>query len=430
MTSMGKSGFAALALPALLLASTAGLAATTAELEDRIEALEQQLGETPAADDGGAADQFDGVLSNTEFSFGGYIKADFLYSRYSDGVPGDAARQFYFPSRVPVAATEDDGDATDFFAEQTRFNVTSLTKIGDATVKGFIEIDFYGSGGTETITNSGGARIRHAFLTYQHCGECATWLAGQTWTNFMDLGAYPETLDFIGPAESIPFIRQTQLRVSMGNLHLSLENPETQISANPAVAGSGGTEGEEDLPDFVARYNLPTGFGHLSFAGLLRKITNEGLADAAGRSDDDTVGYGLSVAGRVNVGSKDNLKFSVNYGDGLGRYIGIGLVDAAVLEANGDLETIEYVSSYVAYQHHWSSHWRSNLVIGTLQIDNETDLTGTAVSEDASSAHVNLLYSPVPKLTFGIEYAYMERSLESGLEGDADRVQVSAILGL
>lgn len=433
-----RGGAVAIAMAsAALLFSGLASAASDAALERRVEQLEQELAElkdTPQETDdaefaGTQNEQFDGLLSNAEISFGGYVKFDAFYNDFSDGegaTTGDNTRAFYFPSRIPVGGG-DGFNATDATARQSRVNMTVLTETGGHTIKGFVEIDFYGDAGTETVTNSAEARLRHAFLTYQHCDGCSTWLFGQTWSNYMILGAYPETLDFIGPAESIPFIRQPQVRATFGNLSLSLENPENQID------GLAGSEPEGDLPDVTVRYAMPTGFGLLAFSGLVRQITDEGLVEGTATDDDTAVGYGLSFGGRIDLG-KDNVKWVLTHGDGLGRYVGIGLVNAAVLDGD-DLETIAYNAGYVAFQHHWTSHWRSNLVVGTLQVDDEEYSNTSTAAEDASSAHVNLLYSPVPKLTFGVELMYAEVNLLNPVtggddDGDWSRVQFSAKLGI
>lgn len=59
------------------------------------------------------------------------------------------------------------------------------------------------------------------------------------------------------------------------------------------------------------------------------------------------------------------------------------------------------------------------------QIDNPVEFTGTNVEEETYSDHVNLLYSLVEPVTFGIEYIYAQRELESGADGNTDRVQFS-----
>ncbi|MEE8339884.1 MAG: hypothetical protein V3R56_07045 [Xanthomonadales bacterium] len=48
------------------------------------------------------------------------------------------------------------------------------------------------------------------------------------------------------------------------------------------------------------------------------------------------------------------------------------------------------------------------------------------VTRNASSLHLNLIYSPQPKLDFGIEFIYANREIESGTDGDLKRLQFSA----
>jgi len=55
------------------------------------------------------------------------------------------------------------------------------------------------------VSNSHGFRLRHAY------GTLGNFLAGQTWTNFMNPSSLPETLDFGGPVGQI-FDRQAQVR--------------------------------------------------------------------------------------------------------------------------------------------------------------------------------------------------------------------------
>ena len=58
----------------------------------------------------------------------------------------------------------------------------------------------------------------------------------------------PEALDFVGPAESTTFIRQSMIRYTTGNLELALENPQTFVS--------GGTRDLSTVPDIIARYTF------------------------------------------------------------------------------------------------------------------------------------------------------------------------------
>src|SRR6185503_5785895 len=94
--------------------------------------------------------------------------------------------------------------------------------------------------------------------------------------------------------------------------------------------------------------------------------------------------------------------------------------------ASGELETIPVLSGHVSYRHPWTERWRSNLSIGYLSADNDAALTGTAVTRTVESAHLNIIYTPVDKLLFGLEYMHAIRELESGEDGTLDRLQFSA----
>ncbi len=90
------------------------------------------------------------------------------------------------------------------------------------------------------------------------------------------------------------------------------------------------------------------------------------------------------------------------------------------------LHAISSTGIFGSYRHLWSDTWRSNLTLGYLWIDNKLEYTGGKVNKDASSVHANLIYSPDPKLDFGIEFLYAERDLENGDDGNLKRVQFSA----
>ena len=87
---------------------------------------------------------------------------------------------------------------------------------------------------------------------------------------------------------------------------------------------------------------------------------------------------------------------------------------------------IDSTGVFGSYRHLWSDKWRSNLTLGYLSVDNDTDLTGLNVTRHASSVHFNLIYSPQPKLDFGAELMYADREIESGADGDMTRLQFSA----
>lgn len=353
------------------------------------------------------------------FKVGGYVKADLIYSDFGDGsVAGSSAgRDFYIPGTIPVGEDVDGESYVDLHAKESRVNLKTEHNLDNgARMTTFVEVDFLLSGqGNERVSNSYAPRLRHAFFTYDK------WLFGQTWMTFFNVGALPENLDFVGPAESTIFGRQTMIRYTNGPWQFAAENPETTITPN----GGGGRIVADDsrMPDFVARYNLNRDWGNFTVAGIYRQLR---LEDAALNVKDSTSGYGISLSGKFKIGERDDFRWMASTGKGLGRYMGLNTANGAVIDENNNLDTIDSTGVFGSYRHFWSEKWRSNLTLGYLWVDNDTDKTGEGVTKDAGSVHVNLIYSPQPKLDFGIEFMYANREIESGIDGDLTRVQFSA----
>lgn len=347
-------------------------------------------------------------LGNTQLTVGGYIKLDAMITQ-SDGEMTGPARDYYRGARLGIPTDDPSGEGKtvfDMHAKQTRFNFKTVTELGGEKLTSFIEMDFMESAqGNELVSNSSSPRIRHAFLSY------GNWLMGQTWSTFFNVGALPETIDFIGPAESTVFIRQSQIRYTSGNWQVAVENPQSRVTL---ADGSVLNEDDNMLPDIALRMN----FGPIVLAGLVRSIS---VQDAAG-TDESKIGGGLSLSGKFVFG-KDDLKFMLTAGSGLGRYVGvIGNEDGRVL-ADGSIETNDLVAGFVAYRHHWNEKARSSIVLGAFSGDEDGGGLDTA-----SSVHVNYLYSPVKPLTVGVELISAQKENFDGSEGAFTRLQFGAKL--
>lgn len=359
------------------------------------------------------------VLDKTKVTISGYIKADAMFSSYSDGTfaSGSIGRDFYLPSLTPVGGNE---ESTQFDAhiKQTRFRFTSNTDMQNGEkITGVLEFDFHVTpNGDDRISNSYEPRIRHAFIKYNN------WLIGQTWSTFQDVRTLPETLDFIGATDGTIFARQTQIRYTQGNFEIALENPETTVT--PFGGGARIVSDDSSVPDLAARYTYKADWGHVAVAGLLRQLTyvnNQAGADI----DTSQTSYGVSLTAKINVG-KDDVRIMANMGSGLGRYLALNAVNGAVLNSNNELVAIDSSGFSIAYRHLWDEQWRSNFTYSIFQADNDLALTGASAIKQTYSARANLLYSPSSELTFGAEYAFAKKELENGLDGDMNRLQFSA----
>ncbi len=433
----------ALAAPGMAFAQSAKeteLEARVAQLEAQIQTLLQgqqqqqesitqaqtRLDEVQVAQPAAKPLQSKPILANPDavFTYGGFIKFDAMVTDTSDGAiaEGSAGRMFYVPSTIPVTANgaEPDSDPyTDMHAAFSRFWFAAdhATEGGDK-FRAYIEADMYGGGsanlGNEVNTNTHGITLRQAFVSWNN------WLAGQTWSNFQDVAALPEAVDFVGVTEGTTFVRQAQIRYTSGPFSVALENPHTTVSSIATAARNNGG-GSDSLPDLTARYVMKGDWGHFSAAGLLRQLKS---------GDEDETGAALSLSGRFNIGANDDIRWMANYGSGIGRYLGFGLGADSVLDANGNLHAQDGAGGFLAWRHAFNGKLRSNLMYSVAEFDNDRSLVGWgpasfAATERAQSFHANLIYSPFPKLDLGAEIGWGERALEDDRKGDLKRIQTT-----
>ena len=319
---------------------------------------------------------------DNKITFGGYIKAD---ARYVDGTI--AATDYWYGGGTVLPESQSNFGIS---VNETRFN----TKYVHGDVTGFIEMDFYGDaiagGGNEVISNSSKPRLRHAFIKYKDV------LVGQTWTTFQNTSSLAEAADFGGPLVASAFIRQGQIRYTLGGLQLAIENPES-------YGGYRGdkTTRDDSVPDFIAKYTFKGDWGNVSVSGLarqLKSVTNQ---------SESAFGYG--VAGRIKTFGKDDIRFQF-HGGNVGRYVGVTASTDMVGEEAEDTTSI-----MVAYRHFWTEDMRSSVFYGNTQ----TDLT----DRDRSHWGVNIFKNFTKQLSFGLEVGNFEMA-ES--DADSDYVQLSA----
>ena len=356
-------------------------------------------------------------VGKTRVFYDGYVKLDAISQRTSGGqLPNNSIlRDFLIPVAIPVGG-DPSGFDTDFSARQTRFLFKTETDVGtDHKLSGLIELDFnVTEGGNERISNSFVPRIRNALINYDN------WTFGQGWSTFQNVGALPDTLDFIGVTPGTVFDRQPLIRYTNGGLQIAVEQPETVITAQN---GSRVIAGDDQLPDVVGRYNWSGDWGNFTAAGIVRQL-HVSTDDLMG-VDDSAWGYGLSLSGKLKVGEKDDFRFMATAGDGLGRYIGLNIVNDAAIKMDGTLDPIFTYSGFAAYRHVWADNLRSNVAGAYFKADNPVQLTTNQVTDESWNAFANLIWTPVGPINIGVEVMYAERILEDGRTGNLQRIQFS-----
>lgn len=409
-------------------------------LQKKVESLEKQQAETkaavaaapaPTAPQAPAKKMPPGYFmvpgTNTELRINGYVKLDAVWSDVKSGENATEDNDEYLSAfTIPLSNTPNlEHSHLVFTGKQSRINIGTSTDTSYGPVTTYIEGDFYGGGagvanaGNQTVTNAYEFRLRHAF------GTIGPFLAGQTWSTIMSLPSIPETVDFGGPTAQLfvrtPQVRWTQAIPEFGDVQFALENPQTYAYDIKGVKGS---YDDDRLPDFILKGTFKQPWGQLSLGGVLRQLRYDNGID----STDKVGGFG-SFAGIIKTFGKDDLRFQLNYGNAIGRYQ-YTLFGDGILKADNSLDTLTQWGGFVAYRHFWMEGLRSNVVYSYGRADNNMDLFNTSaagiMNKNIQTGHLNLVWSPVPKIDLGLEYIYGYREVENGQDGKLNRIQFGA----
>lgn len=336
----------------------------------------------------------------------GYAKLDAIF----DARPAGNADQFNV-GLIPINLSGPEKVSnTNIHARQTRVQLDFRSPTGPASeFRAFAEIDFFGSSGAVD------PRMRHFY------GQLKNVLLGQTWSTFTDVDAFPDQLDFAGPA-GVSFLRQPQLRYTHPfakgqSLALGIEKATVQA---PQITASGSSY--TPAPDFVVRYKFERAAGHMQLGSLYRVL---GYRIAI--KNRKHFGYAVNASGGLKVFGEDRILGYVMTGRGAARYVDniSGLNSDLDLDDSGtDVEPLRVVGTYVAYTHRWPRRMRSTVVYGYSSIDNTLAQTATAY-KDGHYVSGNLLLS-LGSLNVGLEYLYGSHQQHDGAQGSASRVQFAA----
>lgn len=367
-------------------------------------------------------------IGSTTVKLNGFVRLNTIASRYSDGevAVGGLGKEFYLPQQIPVGGGFASEDLL-LSARQSRIVLSSSTPVGGVDVKTLIEFDFAlatAPVGAQRATNPYVPTFRRGFIEYGNL------LVGQEWSTFQNIGVLPETTDFVGPLEGTVFNRQALIRYTVplsktANVQLAIENPqsETALPGNAALVDTD----DDRAPDLVARLNLKPAFGDFAIAAIARELR----VDALGVGDS-AFGWGVSGSGKVPIGANgSDIRFMATYGQGIGRYLGLGYVpDALYAGPGGQLEVIDNFAGFAAVKLGWTPKIRSTFT-GSYQSAQYPDgliVTGLANAKAYSGA-ANLFWTPTKGFDVGVEYRHGVRELLNGDTGALDRIEFAIKYG-
>jgi len=344
---------------------------------------------------------------------GGYAKTDVMYDFRQAGNPDS-----FVPSSIPVPQVEGIANSN-VSVRPTRMSLdfrVPTERFGD--VRFYVEADLFG-------TNATTPRLRHAY------GQARNLLIGQTFTNFMDPDASPDTLDFQGPNGYVN-LRNPQVRYGFAlnrntTLYFSVEKPSSDVAFQTPQFSA---QPESPVPDTTVRIRNEFERGHVQLAVIFRDIA----AFLPNGKQSSTFGWGFNAATALKTFGKDTFILEGAYGHGISRYIqdtsGLG-IDAEVADnINPHLEATPALGLEIAYQHYWLRILRSNLVYGYAAVQNSNFIPppGTNFNPFSHSNYsaVNLIWNPYGSLNVGAEFLYGGQILKNGTFAYAPRLQFSA----
>ncbi|MFH1954450.1 MAG: DcaP family trimeric outer membrane transporter [Pseudomonadota bacterium] len=350
--------------------------------------------------------------TETVVTVSGFAKGSVIHD--SDAIQSPTE---FITSKIVVDGEPPDvpGSRTGFTANASRFVIGSATPTGIGRLSTFISMDFFGN----SDSASPKPRLRQAFGQLDDFFLGGSLRVGQSWSTWDDVPSLPETLDFQGPNGSQqtrhPLARWARDFGDSVAFWAAVEDPDSSIE-------NGGSRTR--WPDGVLAINYHGDWGHLKPALLLRDVRGEA---PPGGNVQSEFGWGASLSSTINLPilhKKDNLKFQIVYGRGIGSYMNEDGVNDGVLDG-GNLKLLPVFSGFGALQHWWIEGLRSNAVFGWLDIDNQGVESGSTLGRTLYLAG-NLIWSPIKQMDIGGEILWGQRKNKDSARGAATRIQFSA----
>jgi len=318
---------------------------------------------------------------------------------------------------------------TFFSVRQTRFGVKSWLPTEKGMLKTQFEWELFGTGvdaGQTTL------RLRHAY------GELGKFGAGQTWSPFMDIDVFPNTVEYWGPP-GMAFFRNVQFR------YMPIQKSDNQRMTiaieRPGASGDQGVyAGRVDfsgitprfpVPDLSAEYRTPLGKGYVELAGIVRDIRWEDNNPAAPDLAGGVTGWGFNLSSNIKAGEDNTLRLSALHGEGIENYMNDAPVDVGTRPSDNNPLVPEGVAlpvtGAVAFlDHNWSKKASSSIGYSLVHIENSEGMPDDAF-KTGHYALANVLFYPVTNLMWGVEGGWIRReNFRDGFTVDNTHIQVSA----
>lgn len=334
---------------------------------------------------------------------GGFIQTDAIHDFHNNNSPLG-----FLSSGIDIPNARKSN--TTYSVAASRFNLNGQIPIEKKLLKTVLEFDLFNS--------SFSPNLRMAYAEYGNI------LVGMYWSNFMDVDAYPNTLDYNGP-NSMTSGRQVQFRLTLPvskttEVVLALEDPVSFLT----LPDQPGFKALKQIPDVTGSIQYSKNGSHLRFAGVFHPIVYQNVL----QERESKAGYGFSASGVLQQpGNKDNFVFQASYGKGISKYIndiGPDNYDGIYNPASKNLDVLGVWGLSASYDHWWSDKFSSTAGWGYLKLENN----GVVENQNFNASNygiLNVIYYPNSFIKGGVEYLYGTRKNVNGDSANNSRIQLT-----
>ncbi|MGZ5189981.1 MAG: DcaP family trimeric outer membrane transporter [Flavisolibacter sp.] len=315
------------------------------------------------------------------------------------------------PTKLPTFKNQYGTDGNFFFSvRQTRLGFKNYFQTSLGELKTHFEFEMFGTGVDAGQTTM---RLRHAYA------ELGKFGAGQTWSPFMDIDVFPNTVEYWGPPGMV-FFRNVQIRFMpiKGDSRLTIALERPGASADQGVYSDRvelqGISGRFPLPDLSAEYRYGGKFGYVELAGIVRKMEWEDQNNDQFELSGDEMGWGLNLSTNLNLGKKTVFRGQVVYGEGIQNYMNDAPVDVGIKNQFSNTTTpvigvalpVTGISAFIDQS--WSDKFSTAIGYSSIDIENSDGQAGDAFKKGQYIVG-NLMFYPVKNAMVGVEYQYGKR---------------------
>ncbi len=330
------------------------------------------------------------------------------------------------PTKLPAFDNQFGEDGHWFSGvRQSRLGVKTFTPTRLGELKTTFEFELFGVGVDAGQTTF---RLRHAY------GELGHFGAGQTWSPFMDIDVFPNSIEYWGP-NGMVFFRNVQARwmpiQGDTRMTVALERPGASgdLGSYRQQIEALGIKARFPMPDLSAEYRRATKRGYIEVAGILRYFAwNDSVTtrDASG----DEIGWGINVSSNIKLTRlhpNDVARLQVVFGEGIQNYMNDATVDVGVegTGANIDGQALQILGIVAFIDHYWNDRWSTSAGYSLVDTDNSSGQLNDAYRR-GQYALGNLLYHPVQNVMMGAEFQWGRRENKGSFTSDDYRIQFSA----